>query len=294
MTQINIVVSVDWEGRDLDPESLAVMESFRNRYPRIPMQHFLNAAYYTKPGADSGALTGSTQRVLLPVDCLGLHIHPWKSLCEAAGVTPRSQPNFREAGGYPRVHQDDWGHEISLDAFTVNELRALIQTSLGVLGEAGLLLQRQFRSGAWLSGPTVTSALILEGFKLDASALNRRFIQERWGESPLFGRVSELWRDIDDVSQPYLQTTEDGSILQAPNNGCLADYTSPQDIFEVFQSLVAFGESQQVQELILSIGFHQETAKLYLGRLEEGLEKIITYGAEKGIPVGFVNSALPN
>jgi hypothetical protein len=53
--KVRVVVSVDWEGREIAPNNLEAMKAFRKDYPDIPLQQFLNAAYYTKTGADSKA-----------------------------------------------------------------------------------------------------------------------------------------------------------------------------------------------------------------------------------------------
>src|SRR5687768_10968235 len=72
---IKLVVSVDWEGRVVAENNIAAMEAFRAQFPDVPITQFLNAAYYTKDGADADAVTALVERTLLPSDELGLHIH---------------------------------------------------------------------------------------------------------------------------------------------------------------------------------------------------------------------------
>jgi len=48
MSKIVVVVSVDWEGRSLLAENLELIAAFRQRHPDVPIQHFLNPAYYTR------------------------------------------------------------------------------------------------------------------------------------------------------------------------------------------------------------------------------------------------------
>ena len=36
--KVRIVVSVDWEGRDLQTQNLEAMQQFRHDYPKIPLQ----------------------------------------------------------------------------------------------------------------------------------------------------------------------------------------------------------------------------------------------------------------
>ena len=66
---LRVVVSVDWEGRDLEPENLRAMERFRASFPAVPLTHFLNAAYYTKPtGRPAELASALAPRLLLPGD----------------------------------------------------------------------------------------------------------------------------------------------------------------------------------------------------------------------------------
>lgn len=92
--RVHVAISVDWEGRDLSSINLNAFRACREAHPDIPLTHFLNAAYFTKPDADASKVQAAIRRVLHPDDELGLHIHPWKTLVEAAGVKFRSEPTI--------------------------------------------------------------------------------------------------------------------------------------------------------------------------------------------------------
>ena len=74
--------------------NLRAFAPFREAHPDVPLTHFLNAAYFTKRDADADKVAEQIQHVLRPIDELGLHIHPWKSLVEAAGVKFRTEPTI--------------------------------------------------------------------------------------------------------------------------------------------------------------------------------------------------------
>lgn len=92
--KVRIIVSVDWEGDDLQTGNLKAMKNFRRDFPEIPLQQFLNAAYYTKSGADATQVTKAIKSVLLPKDEHGLHIHAWRTLVESSGVNFHINPSF--------------------------------------------------------------------------------------------------------------------------------------------------------------------------------------------------------
>src|SRR5258708_1793941 len=43
--KLQLVVTVDWEGRDLRDDNLRAMQDLRTRFPQVKIIHFLNAAY---------------------------------------------------------------------------------------------------------------------------------------------------------------------------------------------------------------------------------------------------------
>ena len=133
---LRVVVSVDWEGRNLDPQNLAAMEHFRHDYPKVPLQHFLNAAYYTKVDADPRLTTAAIRSVLRDGDEHGLHIHPWKSLVEASAVTFRTEPAFRGPLDLSQC-DPDCGHDVNMAAYNEKELQKIIRFSIKKLVQHG-------------------------------------------------------------------------------------------------------------------------------------------------------------
>lgn len=289
---IYMIVSVDWEGRDIVAESIDVMAAFRADNPHIPLQHFLNAAYYTKASADLHHITTQTRRVVLDGDTQGLHIHPWKTLAEASGVDARINPNIRSQTEPLRVVDDDWGHEVALHHYQATDIHAMVVKSMEILATQGFEIVPEFRSGAWLSGRTVTEALAEAGFRLDCSAANRRFLEPRWGEMPLFSMLAELWPEVGDTTQPYQQMVKGTTLWQIPNNGCLADYTSAEQVAEVFANNIKAAARTDSYTGFMSTGFHQETAALYLDRLAEGLQLCEDLAAREQVELQYIASPI--
>jgi hypothetical protein len=111
-----LVVTVDWEGLNLSDDNLAAMRALRERFPEIPLVQFLNAAYFTKPDADADAVQARIASVLRDGDELGLHIHGWKRLFEAAGVSYRPSPTFRGPDESGPACDYDCGHAVPISA----------------------------------------------------------------------------------------------------------------------------------------------------------------------------------
>lgn len=301
MSNIVIIVSVDWEGRSLLDENLKAIEKFRFRHQDVPMQQFLNAAYYTKQDADISATTKKIKSTLLPEDELGVHLHAWNSLFEAVGVKVEDEPGFitiTEKDKFYRNPDDwnyyvnDWGYGVRIDQFSVNELTNVIQACVDILTKEDFCRPLSFRAGGYMAGQNVFEALSNNGFKIDASAGNISFIKQRFGDVPFVRAIEELWPHIDDCSQPYKVTTATGELWQIPNNGCLADYTTQEDILNVFQKNVSNWKKSQDQPIFVSIGFHQETACNFLGRLDDAVTEIKEISQKNNLPVVFAANPL--
>ncbi len=291
--KVRIVVSVDWEGRDLNPKNLQAMQEFRRDYPDIPLQHFLNAAYYTKSQADAVEITKTINSVLLPKDEHGLHIHAWKTLVESAGVTFRSTPSFVRDGSFISDCAIDCGQEIALTGYTNAELRKIIAYSIGILQREKFSRPKSFRAGGWQADDNVLDALAAEGFTLDSSATYADFLKPSWEKYNLYGFVGKLWIEIKPTSQPYVYKTSAGrKILELPNNSCLSDYMTGDAMFKVFELNVNEWQKNPKKNVYLSIGFHQETAARYLPNLREALKLIRGYSQSKNVPIEFIVAPL--
>jgi hypothetical protein len=291
--KVRIVVSVDWEGQNLESENLVAMRNFRRDFPKIPLQHFLNAAYYTRYPNESKDITKLINSVLRKGDEHGLHIHTWRTLVESSGVTFRKTPSFVEDGYSTIDCEIDCGHDIALTAYTVSELGKIINHSVEILTREKFNHPKSFRAGGWQADDKVLEALSNEGFTLDSSAVPAEFLRKEWSKYNLYGFVAKLWSTTTPTSQPYDYKTNSGlKIRELPNNSCLSDYMTGDDMFVVFQSNAQLLKKNPKKDVYLSIGFHQETAAEYLPRLRQAIKLIRNYSAKKRIPIEFIVAPL--
>lgn len=297
-----LLVTVDWEGRDLREDNLVAMERLRERFPEVKLVQFLNAAYFTKDGADTADVRARIDRTLLPGDELGLHVHGWKSLFEASGVTFRDSPTFWDPAGKVTDCFADCGHEVPISAYETDELRSVIRFSVDTLEAAGLGRATSFRAGGWMAAPHVRDALVAEGFVTENSAVPADFLASEIGHLPLHGWVADLWPGTTGTSQPErLETVapatgdpgadEHGHILEIPDNGALADYMTADEMIAVYDDVKALRAEDPRHDVVLSIGFHHETAARYLPRVEAALEHILADAEAEGLPLRSATAA---
>ena len=267
--RVILTVSVDWEGGSLRDTNLAALDALRRELPGVPLTHFLNAAYYTRAGANSEEVTAGIKRGLQPGDELGLHIHPYRSLVEAAGVAFQDGPTF--FGRPLRSSTGDVGHEVELAAYSVDELRKIVQLSRTRLLEAGFAISRSFRAGGWIADGKVLEAIRAEGFEVDSSATDSTWHQEELADRPILGRIRQLWPAVRHDTQPFVVNTAAGAILEMPDTGALADYVSAEEMSGHVRQALARVQAGGTLPLFVHLGLHQESAARFGSRVSAAL-----------------------
>lgn len=271
---VHVTVSVDWEGAYFDQEALDAMDRFRTRYPGVPLTHFLNAAYYTKPGVDPIDPSREMKLAIKPGDGVGLHIHMWKTLVEAAGVKFRDGPSFLSAEGELLEFEDDIGFDVDPSAYTVEELRKVIGKSREILENEHFELEPLFRAGGWIGTPNVLEAVRAEGFTIDSSATDPDWLDGEDSQVQLQKRVREVWPNIDQTSQPFVIDTPAGEVLEMPDTGALADHMSAEDMVSHVTAAHSRAANSPQRPIFVHLGFHAETAHHFLPALEQALDTL--------------------
>lgn len=288
--KIQLLVTVDWEGRDLADDNLAAMQALHAKFPDVKIVHFLNAAYYTKLGASRADVTRRIQSAIAPGDEKALHIHGWKRLFEAAGATFQTGPTFWGTTLTPRECVDDCGHEVPISAYATDELRKVVRFSLDTLEASGFGRARSFRTGGWMAKQSVRDAVAAEGLAYEHSAVPTTFLQPKLGLYPVYVWLSELWQGTTETSQPHRIPAAARELVEIPDNGCLADYMTADQMVDVFHANKAAWVADKRKNVVVSVGFHTETAAHYLPNLEGALARIYEESKAERLPLVSVTS----
>jgi hypothetical protein len=259
---ITVYLTVDWEGWSLDEENLEAIRQFRSRHPEIPMLHLLNPVYYLRPEVNKAEITAQIRSTLLPIDAQGLHLHAWKSLVTQCGLPYKSRPSFAQAN--EDCESGECGYTVSLEfGYSETELIQLVACGGALLVENGFNQPKHFRAGGWQLGPKLASALHANGFMWDSSRTDAGVVAHSWGEqSALVQMLRQLHPDASISDQPKELLP---GLMQYPNNASLMDYTSTERLLEIFGLLIKENKS------VIVMGFHQETAFVYLDNLEDAI-----------------------
>ncbi len=294
--QVRVMVSVDWEGDPISEQqkNLAAFAAFRKEFPSIPLVQFLNAAHFTRPGVNLGAARSAIESVLdRRIDELGLHIHGWKSLVQAAGVRYRSTPTITTV-----VPKDvckgmaDCGYWVQIKHYPPADLAAMITTSRRILRQHGFDGLVSFRAGAWLMHPRSYQVLSKQGIMYDHSEVDWRFVQSGVAQggaalasfAPWARQLQLAWPQAQPLHQPYLLPLPKGfanPVFEIPNNGALADYTTEEEFIRLFDDALAKAK-RNAAPVLLSVGFHMETAQAFIDRMRSLCRHIEQYKKRRG------------
>jgi hypothetical protein len=134
-------------------------------------------------------------------------------------------------------------------------------------------VSRTFRAGGYLGTPKVLQAIQAEGFVVDCSATDPRSIDPRKDEV-LPRRLQAIWPGVEPTSQPWLvQGESSGALLEMPI-AAIADYASAAQIVAMFEAAHARLRDDPRRDAFVVVGFHQETAQDFVGRLREALDSV--------------------
>lgn len=288
--KIQLLVTVDWEGRDLADKNLQAMKDLHSRFPQVKLVHFLNAAYFTKADTDANAVRGRIASVIAPGDEMGLHIHGWRRLFDASGVTFKPSPTFWGTSLLPSECIGDCGHEVPISLYSASELRQVVRFSLDTLESHGFGRARSFRCGGWMANDSVREAIAAEGLVRDESAVPTAFLAPQLEGRPLYEWLRGLWSETNATSQPYTIPTAAGDLVEVPDNGALADYVSADQMVKTFEANRDVFRGDRRQTVVVSIGFHQETAASFVPQLEAALTRIYATADRERLPLESVTT----
>lgn len=185
--------SIDWEGDGVDDQALAQIEEVSTEYS-VPITHYFNPRIYAG-GMSSERSQYVTNWVLQRKskgDEIGLHLHMWYDMVRAAGLNPRSEPNWNYGAT---------GHDVLGTAYPADEFDQLIKWALTQFEVNGLPKPLVYRAGGWHINGDQLKVLVNNGFIADSSAR----------DADTFGAKSYPlpWNNIYAGSRPYRPSETD-------------------------------------------------------------------------------------
>lgn len=256
-----VVIATDWDFADPSTSALTFQDTLHVDHPDLKLTHFVGPYTFTDPAVDEARRVELATWVRTQADTfgdeVGLHIHPYCSFVEAAGVACITD----QSTVYPT---DTSGYTINLSAYSEADVGKLLTTADELFAAYDLPAPRSFRAGGWTSGAATLRALDAHGYVADSSALNWARMEE-WngvGTGVLYDWNMANWSSIGDASQPYYPNTNDPqsaesptlAMLEIPDNAIMVDYVSVAEMVDIFDANWA-GEVLTAPRTVVA-GFH--------------------------------------
>lgn len=201
-----VVWTLDFEGDDASDAGMANTAAVADGLG-VPMTVMWNPRVWTTSQvspARADAMLAWTKGRAAKGDEIALHLHMWTDFVRAAGLAPRTTPNW---GG-----RSD-GYDVPMTAYSEAETRTLVEYSLRLMAERGLPRPTSFRAGALFANAATLRAIAALGFTADCSST----------PAGPFGSLQLPWTLARDA-QPYFPSRDDANktgdlaLLEAPTN----------------------------------------------------------------------------
>jgi hypothetical protein len=188
--------------------------------------------------------------------------------------------------------EDTTGYTIRVNAYTEDEFTTILQAASTLFEQKGLGRPTSFRAGGWTADLGTMRAMARAGYTVETSAVSWKYLQPYWEHVPLAPNATLYqwnmmhWASIDDTSQPYYPNQTDIlssmapnlTVLQVPDNACLADYTTAMQIQDVFAknlALNALPGGALAKPTMFQTGFHPPSlGTQYFANLDGGLAAV--------------------
>ena len=210
-----VVWTLDFEGDAASDETMANTAAIADGL-KIPATIMWNPRVWTTGDVtafSADAMLAWTKGRAAKGDEVALHLHAWTDFVRAAGVAPRTAPNW--AG------RSD-GYDVPLTAFDETETRKLLDLALRLMNDHGMTKPTSFRGGGLFANAANLRAVAAAGFTADTSGT----------PAGTFGRLPYPWTLAKDA-QPYRPSSSDANVagdlalLEVPNiAGNTYGYTS--------------------------------------------------------------------
>ena len=279
-----VVWTLDFEGDASSDQALTNTAEIADEQ-KVPMTIMWNPRVWTTTqvsAARADAMLAWTKSRVANGDELSLHLHMWTDFVRAAGLVPRTAPNW--AG------RSD-GYDVPLTAYPEADQRAILDYALRLMSEHDLARPTTFRAGGQFANDATLRTLAALGFVADASAV----------PAGVFGRLPYPWTLASDV-QPYRPSATDANksgdlrLLEAPTiggNTYAFDVRTIQPIIRADLSYLAppgeIAATRRAITIVSHPGTIDATERAAITALFEALAPL-RYDQDKG-PLRFVTLA---
>ncbi len=270
--------TIDWEGIKIPDGHLKYMEDISSTY-NVPMTHFFNPRYFVTKTYAKTYTDWILARIKLGDD-VGMHMHMFPDLVEAAGVIPKTNPRWGQTSPGD-------GYDILVTAYTYEELFEIFKWGRNKMIQNRLPIPVLYRSGGWFANLDTLKAAYDAGFLVDSSGRTQYTIGSN--------APTTYWNLLS-TTQPYKPSKSNQNIgggttigiWEIPNNGGDSWAFSKDQMYSRFKANFS-GLPAKDKKLVTYLS-HPEWFYVDKPKIEGLFSDISKYLYEKDNgPVSFIN-----
>jgi len=204
--------TLDWEGLPLPQNALSDIQHMSESHDNLPITHFFNPRIFLPSAvstSESDFIVNWIKDRTTHQDETALHMHMFYDMVNAAGVTPKTRPQW----GY----QSDDGYDVLTTVYSSDEFTKILTWAKNQFSSHDFPEPKGYRAGGWFVDEKILKSLIDSGFHYDSSGRDK----EMWNN-----KAKSPW-NLTPITQPYYPSlsnqNETGNpaftILEIPNNG---------------------------------------------------------------------------
>ena len=274
--QLNVQLTLTWEGRELAEPNLEALENFRRTYPEIPIVHLVNPTYFHDK-EKSQTNWQQMQRIIRTEDEVGLYLTADQQLLTTARVPLRLQPTFWAYIDDLETCTEQCGLDVPLTSFSREDFLKIFAVSDRILREQGFQDLRSFSVRGWLSAPFVRSIGEAFGYRYDLTPVDPTLVRDKLREYPLANWLSDGLEQ--ELGPRWLAESSTLLVEQLPQNGGIIELNEQGEVMkrldQTFQKLGLQGAS-------FRLSLAQESAYQSWPRLRLMLKELEAKARQKG------------
>ena len=283
---------------NMTEEDLGALQRLSVQHPTVHWTHLYNPVAYTQETPLREAMERFVKRQQADGGEVGVHVHMYRSLVEAAGVPFRQHPSVsaREVEG----SHDESGYCVPTTAYAEDEIAAILNYTVRVFSERSLGRPQTFCAGFYTTSVPLQRQVAKHQFTVSAAAFPQRTtIGKEYAPAWQIlvgweGRISHLTRPywisattiLPEGGAPFL-TNKKGRLLEVPQT-CKIDWMVSADEMQRI-----FGEHYQIAKegtpTAVCLAIHETSAS----EQEQKFHQVLTHIEERaktgdGVAVRFV------
>lgn len=269
--KLDAYLIIKWEGKALEEPNLEALDSFRKKFPDVPVIHLINPAYFKETAKVSGDNFEAIKKRIADNDEVGLYLVPSANLVKAADVMLLKKPTFWNYS--EELCTNDCGLSVPMTAYTRADVVKLTYTAHSILKEFGFSDLQSFAVHGFVHPAGILSITEGLGYTNDLTGIDKSLLRNYLKEYPV-----GQW--IESAEKPVAT----GAVSAWTQAGGVIEFNNDAEIVKRFKSFYA-DNKDKTRAFIISVSV--ENLFMSSSRLENTIQGLRDQATASGDQLSF-------